>query len=89
MKKGMAKSGGSGLEKIIDPDPVCSERLDPDPVNIRPDSKPWPVHFLTGPESGINIFHSFRKNTFPCLLLNQIWITADRELPVENPCVHI
>ena len=45
---------GSGLEKIIDPDPdlvclerldtdpypVCLERLDPDPVNIRPDPKP-------------------------------------------------
>ena len=24
----------------MDPDPVCSKRLDPDPVNIRPDSKP-------------------------------------------------
>ena len=26
-----------------DPDPVCPERLDPDldPVNIRPDPKPW------------------------------------------------
>ena len=24
---------GSGLEKVIDPDPVCPERLDPDPVN--------------------------------------------------------
>ena len=22
------------------PDPVCSERLDPDPVNIRPDPNP-------------------------------------------------
>ena len=34
---------GSGLEKIMDPnpDPVCPERLDPDPVNIRPDPKPW------------------------------------------------
>ena len=27
----------------LDPDPVCPERLDPDPdpVNIRPDPKPW------------------------------------------------
>ena len=32
---------GSGLEKIMDPFPVCPERLDPDPVNIRPDPKPW------------------------------------------------
>ena len=42
---------GSGLENIMDPDPVCPERLDsdpvcperldPDPVNIRPDPKPW------------------------------------------------
>ena len=24
----------------IDPDPVCPERLDPDPVNIRPDPQP-------------------------------------------------
>ena len=47
---------GSGLEKIMDPDPVCPERLDPvfperldpvfperldpDPVNIRFDPKP-------------------------------------------------
>ena len=30
----------SGLKKIIDPDPVCLERLDPDPVNIRTDPKP-------------------------------------------------
>ena len=28
-------------KKIKDPDMVCSERLDPDPVNIRTDSKPW------------------------------------------------
>ena len=28
---------GAGLKKVMDPDPVCSERLDPDsdPVNIR------------------------------------------------------
>ena len=44
---------GSGIEKIMDPDPVCPERLDPDPnpvfherldpdlVNFRPDPKPW------------------------------------------------
>ena len=34
---------GSGLEKIMDTDPVCPERLDPnpDPINIRPDPKPW------------------------------------------------
>ena len=39
---------GSGLEKIMDPDPICLERLDPvhpegwdpDPVNIRPVPKP-------------------------------------------------
>ena len=43
---------GSGIEKILDPDPVCPEGLDPDldrvcperldphPVNIRPDPKP-------------------------------------------------
>ena len=30
----------SGLGKNIDPDPVCPERFDPDPVNIRPDPKP-------------------------------------------------
>ena len=26
----------------ISPDPVYPERLDPDPVNIRPDPKPYP-----------------------------------------------
>ena len=31
---------GSGLKKFNDPDPVCPERLDPDPVNIRPDPQP-------------------------------------------------
>ena len=30
----------SGLENNMDPDPVCPERFDPDPVNIRPDPKP-------------------------------------------------
>ena len=25
---------------LYDPDPVCPERLDPDPVNIRPDPQP-------------------------------------------------
>ena len=31
-----------GSEKIMDPDPVCPERLYPDlePVNIRPDLQP-------------------------------------------------
>ena len=32
---------GSGLEKFMDRDQVCPERLDPDPANIRPDLKPW------------------------------------------------
>ena len=27
-------------DKIMDPDPVCPERLDPEPVNIRPYPKP-------------------------------------------------
>ena len=31
---------GFSLGKCMDPDPVCPERLDPDPVNIRPDTKP-------------------------------------------------
>ena len=31
----------SGLENFIDQDPICPERLDQDPVNIRPDPKPW------------------------------------------------
>ena len=25
----------------MNPDPVCPKRIDPDPVNIRPDPKPW------------------------------------------------
>ena len=28
---------GSGKKKFMGPDPVCADRLDPDPVNIRPD----------------------------------------------------
>ena len=26
-------------DRCLDPDPVCPERLDPDPVDIRPDPK--------------------------------------------------
>ena len=53
----MSGSGSSGIQKImdLDPDLVCPERLDPnpglvcpvkldldpDPVNIRPDTKPF------------------------------------------------
>ena len=36
----MVSAPGSGFEKIMDPDPVCPYRVDPDPVNIRPDPKP-------------------------------------------------
>ena len=37
----MSGSGyGSDLKEFMDPDPVCPERLDPDPVNIRPDPQP-------------------------------------------------
>ena len=37
----------SGLGKIMDPDPepVCPKRLNPDPVNIRPDPNP-DVYFV-------------------------------------------
>ena len=37
---------GFDIEKIMDPDPVCIERLDPDldPVNIRPDPIPWSLY---------------------------------------------
>ena len=30
----------SGFQISLDPDPVCYKRLDPDPVNIRPDPEP-------------------------------------------------
>ena len=33
---------GSGLEKIMDPDAVCSKRFDPKPVKIRMNPKPCP-----------------------------------------------
>ena len=38
----MENLSGFNLEKIMDPDPdpVCPERLDLDPVDIRPDPKP-------------------------------------------------
>ena len=29
---------GSGLEKNMDPDPVCPERLDPDPDQVYPET---------------------------------------------------
>ena len=38
---GEVSGSGSGLKKFMDPDSVCPERLDPDPVNIRPDPQPW------------------------------------------------
>ena len=41
-QRGLDPGSGFGQEKIMDPDPVCPERLDPDPVKIRTDSKPWP-----------------------------------------------
>ena len=31
---GFLSGFGSGPEKVMDPNPVCPERLDPDPVNI-------------------------------------------------------
>ena len=31
----------TGIRRVSDPDPVCPARLDPDPVIIRPDPKPW------------------------------------------------
>ena len=33
---------GSGQAKTTNPERVCPERLDPYPVNFRPDPKPWP-----------------------------------------------
>ena len=35
----MTEGSGSGLEKFMDPDPGCPERLDPDLVIIRLDPK--------------------------------------------------
>ena len=32
----------TGLVKTMNPDPICPERFDPDPVNIRPESKMVP-----------------------------------------------
>ena len=32
--------GKFSRQRCLDPDPVCPERLDQDPVNIRPDPKP-------------------------------------------------
>ena len=37
---------GSGLQKFTDP--VCPQRLDPDPFNIRPNPKPWSWAYHTG-----------------------------------------
>ena len=33
---------GTGLVKTMNPDPICPERFDPDPVNIGPESKMVP-----------------------------------------------
>ena len=40
---GFLNFSGSGFQISPDPDPdlVCLEELDPDPVNIRPDPQPW------------------------------------------------
>ena len=38
---GQTKVFGSGLEKSMNPDPVCTERLTQDPVNIITGSKPY------------------------------------------------
>ena len=38
---GQTKVFGSGLEKSMKPDPVCTERLTQDPVNIITGSKPY------------------------------------------------
>ena len=52
-KRGLRSGLGSGffpesvsksdLERIMDTVQVCPERLDPDPVNIRPDPNPGPI----------------------------------------------
>ena len=50
MENFQGRGSGSGLQKFMDPDPepVCPERLDPDPVNIRPDPNPcwWLIDFV-------------------------------------------
>ena len=48
----------------MDPDPVCPERLDPDPVNIRPDPQPW-THSS-----------SIQNQTFSHLEFRDRWVEA-------------
>ena len=48
------KKSGSDLEKIMDPDLACPERLDPNPVcPERSDPKHWPP-YKTSPKLTIN-----------------------------------
>ena len=69
MIKTEVAGSGSGLEETMDPDPVCPEMLDPHPVTIRPDPKPWLKQYIDPP----SLFRSVR-HTFP-IFSNNILMT--------------
>ena len=58
---------GSGIEKIMDPDPVCPDKLDPDPVcpeRLDSDSDLVCPERLDSDSDPVNI----RPDPKPCLL---------------------
>ena len=63
MFKTEVSGSGYGLEKIMDPDPVCPERLDPDPDPVCPES------LDTDPDP-VNI-RPIRNSELPCPLITE------------------
>ena len=77
--------GKFSRQRCLDPDPVCPERLDPDPVNIRPDPKPccslplnprFPKLFILADPCGIDCpagWHNFSSQDNFCFFLDNFY----------------
>ena len=56
-------------QRCLDPYPVCPERLDPDPVNIRPDSQPcksdrWPSNYSVSTNFRLELIKPSAREVF-------------------------